>query len=92
MGCFFRAVVEIDESFRVWHWNRRKPFLVRHAPFSEMSFSSEHTFGNKRLYIHLGLYSLLPPVVPFGSCEQQEWSINAFHVHAMHYVKCNGFK
>ena len=34
----------------------------------------------------------VPHVVPFGSCQQQEWWINGFLVHAMHYVTFNGFQ
>ena len=59
MRCIFRAIVEIDESLTVWHWKRTKPVLVRHAPSSKMSFSSEHSFGKRGLYIHPSLYSLL---------------------------------
>ena len=33
-----------------------------------------------------------PHGVPFGSCQQQEWSISGRFVHAMHYVRCNRSK
>ena len=36
--------------------------------------------------------SWVPHGVPFGSCQQQEWSINGRFVHAMHYVRCNRSK
>ena len=36
--------------------------------------------------------SWVPLGVPFGSCQQQEWSINGRFVHAMHYVRCNRSK
>ena len=34
----------------------------------------------------------VPHGVPFGSCQQQEWSIIGRLVHAMHYVRCNRSK
>ena len=34
---------------------------------------------------------LVPHAVPFGSYQQQEWAIKVFLVHAMNFLRLNGF-
>ena len=52
-----------------------------------MVLKKQYSMQNEAL-----MSSWVPHGVPFGSCQQQEWSINGRIVHAMHYVRCNRSK
>ena len=52
-----------------------------------MVLNKQYSMPNEAL-----MSSWVPHGVPFGSCQQQEWSINGRFVHAMHYVRCNRSK
>ena len=49
--------------------------------------NKEYSMQNEAL-----MSQMVPHVVPLGSSQQQEWSINGFLVHGMHYLRCNAFK
>ena len=52
-----------------------------------MVLNKQYSIPNEAL-----MSSWVPHGVPFGSCQQQEWSINGRFVHAIQYVRCNRSK
>ena len=55
--------------------------------YFRMVLNKQYSMPNEAL-----MSSWVPHGVPFGSCQQQEWSINGRFVHAMHYARCNRSK